>query len=138
MANQKQLKREGRAIWEPRYHQWQASGLSKSSFCKQHGIKPTNFYIWCAVFRKDPPPVGARGAGESGVKPTFVPVMIRDSAPILKIQCSDVTLSCGASIDYLQEQLSLLRSKRYQKHSEQLRTLQGQLFDEAELDTGHS
>jgi transposase len=39
-----------------------------------------------------------------------------------------------ATIDYLQEQLSLLRSKRYQKQSEQLRTLQCQLFDEAELE----
>jgi transposase len=39
-----------------------------------------------------------------------------------------------ATIDYLQEQLSLLRSKRYQQQSEQLRTLQCQLFDEAELE----
>ncbi|MEJ2452166.1 MAG: IS66 family transposase [Gammaproteobacteria bacterium] len=38
------------------------------------------------------------------------------------------------TIDYLHEQLSLLRSKRYQKHSEQLKTLQCQLFDEAELE----
>lgn len=39
-----------------------------------------------------------------------------------------------ATIDYLHEQLSLLRSKRYQKHSEQLKSLQCQLFDEAELE----
>ena len=34
-----------------------------------------------------------------------------------------------ATIDYLQEQLSLLRSKRYQKQNEQLKSLQCQLFD---------
>ena len=39
-----------------------------------------------------------------------------------------------AAIDVLQEQLTLLRSKRYQRQSEQLKTLQGQLFDEAELE----
>jgi len=39
-----------------------------------------------------------------------------------------------AIIDALQEQLTLLRSKRYQRQSEQLKTLQGQLFDEAELE----
>jgi transposase len=38
------------------------------------------------------------------------------------------------TIDYLTEQLILLRSKRYQAQSEQLKTLQGQLFDEAELE----
>jgi len=38
------------------------------------------------------------------------------------------------TIDYLTEQLVLLRSKRYQAQSEQLKTLQGQLFDEAELE----
>ncbi len=38
------------------------------------------------------------------------------------------------TIDYLTEQLILLRSKRYQAQSEQLKSLQGQLFDEAELE----
>ena len=38
------------------------------------------------------------------------------------------------TIAYLQEQLALLRSKRYQTQSEQLKALQGQLFDEAELE----
>ena len=38
------------------------------------------------------------------------------------------------TIAYLQEQLALLRSKRYQAQSEQLKALQGQLFDEAELE----
>lgn len=37
-------------------------------------------------------------------------------------------------IDYLQEQLALLRSKRFGRQSEQLKHLQGQLFDEAELE----
>lgn len=38
-------------------------------------------------------------------------------------------------IDYLQEQLNLLLSKRFGRQSEQLKHLQGQLFDEAELET---
>lgn len=38
------------------------------------------------------------------------------------------------TIAYLQEQLALLHSKRYQAQSEQLKALQGQLFDEAELE----
>lgn len=43
-------------------------------------------------------------------------------------------LNKQATIDTLHEQLSLLRSKRYQRQSEQLKTLQCQLFDEAELE----
>lgn len=39
------------------------------------------------------------------------------------------------TIDYLQEKLALLLSKRYQVQSEQLRAIQGQLFDEAELES---
>ena len=38
-----------------------------------------------------------------------------------------------ATIEYLQEKLALLLSKRYQAQSEQLKAIQGQLFDEAEL-----
>jgi transposase len=38
------------------------------------------------------------------------------------------------TIEQLQEQLALLRSKRFQSQSEQLKHIQGQLFDEAELD----
>lgn len=38
-------------------------------------------------------------------------------------------------IEYLQEQLALLLSKRYGRQSEQLKHLQDQLFDEAELET---
>lgn len=37
-------------------------------------------------------------------------------------------------IEHLQEQLALLRSKRFGRQSEQLKHLQGQLFDEAELE----
>lgn len=37
-------------------------------------------------------------------------------------------------IDCLQEELALLRSKRFGRQSEQLKHLQGQLFDEAELE----
>lgn len=38
------------------------------------------------------------------------------------------------TIEYLSERLALLLSKRYQAQSEQLKAIQGQLFDEAELD----
>ena len=93
----KQPTRESRAIWAQRYHQWQTSGLSKADFCKQHGIKTANFYFWCAEFRKIPPllagPVSDTLAQD---KPAFVPVTIRDSAPLLTLQCGDVTLSCSA------------------------------------------
>ena len=43
-------------------------------------------------------------------------------------------LARDATIEQLREQLALLLSKRYQSQSEQLRHLQGQLFDEAELE----
>ncbi len=39
-----------------------------------------------------------------------------------------------ATIEHLSEQLALLRSKRFQSQSEQLKHIQGQLFDEAELE----
>ncbi len=39
-----------------------------------------------------------------------------------------------ATIEQLLEQLALLRSKRFQSQSEQLKHIQGQLFDEAELE----
>ena len=90
-----QPKREGRAIWASRYRKWQASGLSKASFCKRHGIKTTNFYFWCAVFRKDPPSDPTSGEVHSA---PFVPVTIQEPAPMLMLQCGEVTLSCSAPI----------------------------------------
>ena len=89
-----QPKREGRAIWVLRYQQWQASGLSKASFCKLQGIKKANFYFWCAVFRKDPPtdPISSRATA------AFVPVTIQEPAPVLRLQCGEIILSCSASI----------------------------------------
>ncbi len=39
-----------------------------------------------------------------------------------------------SEIAYLQERLNILLSKRYQAQSEQLKYIQGQLFDEAELE----
>jgi len=90
-----QPKREGRAMWALRYQQWQASGLSKASFCEQHGIKTANFYFWCAVFRKDPPSDPIRGAVPTAA---FVPVRIHEPAPLLTLHCGDVTLSCSGPI----------------------------------------
>lgn len=89
-----QPKREGRAIWASRYRKWQASGLSKASFCKRHDIKTTNFYFWCAVFRKNPPndPIDEKSIA------AFVPVSIQEPAPMLTLQCGDVTLSCSQPI----------------------------------------
>ena len=88
-----QPRREGRAIWALRYQKWQGSGLSKASFCKRHGIKTTNFYFWCTVFRKDPP----SSAVSEDPAAAFVPVTIQP-APVLTLQCADVTLSCTGSI----------------------------------------
>lgn len=102
-----QPKREGRAIWASRYRKWQASGLSKVSFCKQHGIKTTNFYFWCAVFRKDPP----ADPNKVATAP-FVPVSIQEPAPVLTLQCGDVTLSCSQPIptEQLTQWVKALRS----------------------------
>lgn len=103
----RQPKREGRAIWAVRYQQWQASGLSKASFCKQHDIKTTNFYFWCAVFRKDPP----TDAVNEGSSAAFVPVTIQEPTPVLTLQCGDVTLSCSApmSAEQLTQWVKALR-----------------------------
>ena len=89
-----QPKREGRAIWVLRYQQWQASGLSKASFCKLQGIKKANFYFWCAVFRKAPPtdPISKEPSA------AFVPVTIREPAPVLTLQCGEIILSCSAPV----------------------------------------
>ena len=52
------------------------------------------------------------------------------------IQQQENTLkSRQKTIDYLSERLALLLGKRYQAQSEQLKAIQGQLFDEAELET---
>ena len=92
-------KRESRRVWAQRYQQWQVSGLSKIRYCKQHNIKSTCFYFWCAVFRKQPPslsnPTGARRAK---IKPAFVPVTLRASSPQLVLQCGEVTLRCSSDI----------------------------------------
>ena len=94
-----QSKRESRAIWALRYQQWQSSGLSKASYCKQHDINTTNFYFWCGVFRKDPPrPSDPCDDAFADDKPAFVPITIRDASPLLTLQCGDVTLSCSAAI----------------------------------------
>jgi len=31
--------------------QWESSGMSKSRFCKAHGLSVSEFYYWCKLFR---------------------------------------------------------------------------------------
>jgi transposase-like protein len=113
MNQNKPPKRESRAIWEPRYLHWRSSGLTKADFCKRHGFNPTTFYFWCAVFRKDPPsPTGAGESGQTATQAAFVPVRTRDEAPLLSLQCGDVTLSCAVviSAELLTQWVKALRS----------------------------
>ncbi|MEJ2452168.1 MAG: hypothetical protein P8047_16150 [Gammaproteobacteria bacterium] len=109
-----QSQRESRAVWVKRYEKWQSSGQSKADFCRQHGIKASNFYFWCAVLRKDPPSVVAPSKNEfyNNHPPSFVPISIRDSSPLLTLQCADVTLSCSAMIstEQLTQWIKALRS----------------------------
>lgn len=58
---------------------------------------------------------------------------IKDQQIRLQQQQSDIT-TYQSEIAYLQERLNILLSKRYQAQSEQLKYIQGQLFDEAELE----
>lgn len=53
-------------------------------------------------------------------------IILRQKEEIIRIQ--------KIEMDYLKERLSILLSKRFKAQSEQLKYLQGQLFDEAELE----
>ena len=108
----KQPKRENRAIWAKRYQQWQESGLSKAKYCREHGINTACFYFWCGVFRKEPPLANTHKASARVAKPTFIPVILQDPAPMLTLQCGDITLRCtgGVSGEQLTQWIVALRN----------------------------
>jgi hypothetical protein len=41
--------------WFEHYHAWQSSGLSKSDYCKQHGINRSSFANWTRRFDQEQP-----------------------------------------------------------------------------------
>jgi hypothetical protein len=40
--------------WHDHYHAWQSSGLSKSTYCKKHGINRSSFANWTRRFDQEP------------------------------------------------------------------------------------
>ena len=84
--SEKKIRREGRAVWFGRIQSWQESGQTKSDYCRQHGLSPSNFYNWYRKYRQT--------AGQSGFEleqqqSHFIPVSIRDEA------LSSITISYG-------------------------------------------
>jgi transposase len=60
-------------------------------------------------------------------------IELKQQEQLIQQQQSKIT-TYETEIAYLQERLNILLSKRYQAQSEQLKAIQGQLFDEAELE----
>jgi len=106
-TNQNKLKTANRVVWQQRFEDWQASGLSKVAYCKQKKLKLTNFYSWCYLLKQDRQTTTLPANGESVSKvtaSTFIPLNIQAThAPSeLKLQCGDITLSCADTVSPIQ------------------------------------
>lgn len=74
------------------YEEWRASGLSKSSYCREKGIVKTTFYYWVKKFQSAPltnKPV------KQGFKPLILERNKTEGHPLMR-----VNLSNGASLDF--------------------------------------
>lgn len=85
-------KREKRAIWFSRIENWRKSGLSQAEYCRQHDVKPSNFYNWSIKYRNHQ--VGGTNSPRDRKKtnPDFIPVTIQSAPGKFKLSCGDISL----------------------------------------------
>jgi len=74
------------------YEEWQASGLSKSSYCREKDIVKTTFYYWVKKFQSAPL---TNKPEKQGFKPLIFEEQILQGQPVMR-----VNLNSGASLDF--------------------------------------
>jgi transposase-like protein len=76
--------------------EWEKSGLSIASFCRQHGLADSQFYTWLRIYRPK---------GEQQSKRDFIPLQIpAASAPLPDTSSlyAELVLAGGTSIKFYQ------------------------------------
>ena len=74
------------------YEEWRASGLSKSSYCREKDIVKTTFYYWVKKFQSAP-------LTNKPVKQGFKPLILEEQNPQEK-PVMRMKLNSGASLDF--------------------------------------
>lgn len=87
--------------WFEHYHAWQSSGLSKSDYCKQHGIIRSSFANWSRRFDQEQP--AQLPSSES--PPAFFEVAPPSKQPITQsgqarsVTVNDITVAFDQPLD---------------------------------------
>ena len=74
------------------YEEWQASGLSKSSYCREKDIVKTTFYYWVKKFQSAPLP---NKPEKQGFRPVIIKEQMLQGEPFMRMN-----LSGGTSLDF--------------------------------------
>lgn len=104
--------------WRLIYANWQASGLSKSVYCREHNISINRFRYYAVQFESQQ--FFAGNSTEQGMaSPQFAEIVCRDDARlaappqtplILRLTCgSTIELSAGFDADVLKQVLEIAR-----------------------------
>ena len=95
MSKQSTLKEK----WQQHLQSWRDSGLSQSAWCRQHDIKPNQFWYWRKKLDEAPQPVTTSTHKEDKLS-AFVPVTpdSQAEAPIPATSSLTVSLPNGLTI----------------------------------------
>jgi len=74
------------------YEEWQASGLSKSAYCREKDIVKTTFYYWVKKFQSTPLP---NKPEIQGFKPLILERNETEEHPLMR-----VNLNSGVCVDF--------------------------------------
>jgi transposase-like protein len=86
------MKRYNSKEMRQHYEEWRASGLSKSSYCREKDIVKTTFYYWVKKFQSAPL---TSKPEKKGFKPLILERNKTEGHPLMR-----VNLSNGASLDF--------------------------------------
>lgn len=86
------MKRYNSKQMRQHYEEWQASGLSKSSFCREKDIVKTTFYYWVKKFQSATSVVKPE---KQGFKPLILERNQIEGRLVMR-----VNLNSGASLDF--------------------------------------
>jgi hypothetical protein len=105
-------RRETREIWFNRIEYWRKSGLSQAEYCRQHNLKPSNFYNWSIKYR-DRQIDGSNILNEDKtLNPDFIPVTIQSVTNEFTLSYGDISLhfSSGLTPESLVPWIKALRA----------------------------
>ena len=66
------------AYWGKHVKDWRASGITRHSYCRREGLKPTTFDYWRPLISLDRPEVKPQKPSVTSKRVTLVPVTVID------------------------------------------------------------